>query len=227
MALTPDPRWRVPARTWQEVIDRYVHFRRVKGWKGRTHAADGTINPNRLPKSVAERLRRTIWARVSPLLEQGSLPDSAFPLRQQAIDILLRRASCVERRFDRAPRWLQHLWRALILNRDGYTCRYCGRTAWGTHRDLGATVRFELDHRRAKAHLGSSCDDFDIANIRLACRSCNVVKGQMTRQQFFKEARSLASAFASLRPALGSVGQQGRSNFAVHRTGARVARSGR
>src|SRR6266704_2331618 len=74
MALIPDPRWLLPAKTWQEVVDRYVHFRRVK------------------------------------------------------------------------------------------------------------------------ARLGSSCDDFDIANIRLACRSCNVVKGQMTRQQFFKEARSLASA---------------------------------
>ena len=224
MALIPDPRWLLPAKTWQEVVDRYVHFRRVKAWKGRSHAEDGSLNRNRLSKDAAEALRRRIWKQVSPLLQKLASP---CPIKRRAVDVLLQHASCVDRRYDRAPGWLQHLWRALILNRDGYTCRYCGRTAWGTHRDLGATVRFELDHRRAKARLGSSCDDFDIANIRLACRSRNVVKGQMTRQQFFKEARSLASAFASLRPALGSVGQQGRSNFAVHRTGARVARSGR
>jgi hypothetical protein len=166
MALTPDPGWRVPARTWQEVIDRYVHFRRVKGWRGRTHAEDGTINPNRLPKDAAKRLRRRLWGRVSPLLEQGSLLNS--PLRQQVINILLRHASCAGRRFNQAPGWLQHLWRAAILNRDCYTCRYCGRTSWRTHRELGATLRFELDHRRARARLGRRCDDFDTANIRLA-----------------------------------------------------------
>jgi hypothetical protein len=72
--------------------------------------------------------------------------------------------------------------------------RYCGRSAWQVHRELGATLRFELDHRKAKSILGKNRNDFDWRNIVVACRSCNVVKGQMKRAQFQKELRSLSAA---------------------------------
>ena len=81
-----------------------------------------------------------------------------------------------------------------MLNRDGYTCVYCRRTAWDVYRELGATLRFELDHRTAKSRLGNARDDFVPKNVVTACRSCNVIKGQMTPDHFRRELQSLASA---------------------------------
>src|SRR5439155_758778 len=82
---------------------------------------------------------------------------------------------------------------AILLNCDRYTCAYCSRSAWHAHEELGATLRFELDHRRAKSRLHRR-DDFDLRNMRTACRSCNVIKGQMEASRFLRELRSLARA---------------------------------
>ena len=32
MALVPSPTWITPTADWTEVVNRYVHFRRVKTW---------------------------------------------------------------------------------------------------------------------------------------------------------------------------------------------------
>jgi 5-methylcytosine-specific restriction endonuclease McrA len=87
-----------------------------------------------------------------------------------------------------------HLWRAVIFNRDGYTCRYCGRSTWDIEAAQGRGLRFELDHSTPRAGLGEDCDDFDEGNIVTACRSCNVLKGQMDITHFEVEVRSLAEA---------------------------------
>lgn len=226
MALVPDPQWRVPTKVWDDVIKRYVHFRRVKGWRGRSQGEDGHVQWNRVPSKRALRLRRALLAKVTPLVESGRLPKSAYSLRQDVVKKLLGCFRCLTRDFDRAPSIVKHLWRALVLNHWGYTCRYCGRTAWDTHMELGAAIRFELDHRRAKARLGDRRDDFSTANVGLACRSCNVIKGQMTRYQFLKELRSLARAVTSRGGRLW-LKRGKRSNNASHRTGAGVARSSR
>ena len=197
MALIPDPKWREPATTWDEVIRRYVHFRRVKGWRGRQRGEDGLIRRNRMPPTQALSLLRRLLTKVNSLVESGVLPKSPYPLKQDTANKLLNCFSCSHREFNRAPSILKHLWRALLFNKSGYTCRYCGRSAWETHSELGATMRFELDHRRAKSRLGSHRDDFSTANIWLACRSCNVIKGAMTRYKFLKELRSLAHAVKS------------------------------
>ncbi len=149
------------------------------------------VNRNRLSKEAAVKLEQRLRACVSRLIDEGVLSARAYPLRQPMIDALLEQLSCLHRDFGRAPAIVQHLWRAAVLNRDCYKCRYCRRTAWRTHREFGATLRFELDHRRAKSRLGTRRDDFKVGNIVTACRSCNVVKGQMTRRHFFKELRSL------------------------------------
>ena len=83
MALMPDPGWRVPARTWVEVITRYIHFRRVKGWRGRPRGEDGHARRNRLPSKKALKLRQSLLDRVTPLVQSGNLPKSAYPLRQE------------------------------------------------------------------------------------------------------------------------------------------------
>jgi 5-methylcytosine-specific restriction endonuclease McrA len=193
MALIPKRSWFEPATEWAEIVSRYVHFRRVKAQRGRTHRADGSLNPNRLSAAEGRRLRRLLLEHVDQLIIEGGLPRTSEGLRQRSIDLLVKRAGCARDGSKRPPKWLDHLWRAILLNRDRYTCRYCGRTAWDAHEQLGATLRFELDHRRAKSRLNIR-DDFDLRNILIACRSCNVIKGQMNRSQFVKELRSLGTA---------------------------------
>jgi 5-methylcytosine-specific restriction endonuclease McrA len=199
VALTADPAWCSPAETWADLIDRYVRFRRVKAWRGRTHRSDGALNPNRLTAAKAATLRRRLSGRVESLLAQGMLPKLPGHVRRQTVRPLISRFAS-HRDFSKSPEWLQDLWRAILLNRDCYTCCYCRRTAWDTHRELGATLRFELDHKRAKSRLPQR-DDFDLRNICAACRSCNVIKGQMPANGFLRELQSLARA--TLRSAAG------------------------
>ncbi len=199
MALIPDPLWYYPSTSWDVVLERYLHFRRVKAWRGRTHNSEGTATRNRWTSAEVKTVRRALVLKVENLVARKLLPKTAYPIAQSTINSLLTHIGQRRRLFHKAPIWLQHLWRALIFNRDRYTCAYCGRTAWGAHRELGATLRFELDHRRAKAKLGSKRDDFDIRNIVTACRSCNVLKGQMGFSQFQKEILSLLSAVAKNR----------------------------
>jgi 5-methylcytosine-specific restriction endonuclease McrA len=91
-----------------------------------------------------------------------------------------------------------HVWRAFLLNRAGYTCLYCRRTAWGVYEeDAGSepprTLRFEVDHRTTRRPLQDP-NGFDLQNLVIACRSCNTIKAEMAETRFRRELRSLASA---------------------------------
>lgn len=196
MALTPDPKWRFPAGTWDDLVDRYVRFRRVKAWRGQTHTTDGVLNPNRLAAVEGARVHRLLSVRIRQLLEGHVLPGRPDQWGQESVDLLVSRFAR-HRSFGRSPEWMQHLWRAMVLNRDCYTCRYCRRTAWDVHRELGATLRFEMDHKRPRSRLAKPTD-FDLQNVATACRSCNVVKGQMPASRFLKELKSLGRATVRL-----------------------------
>jgi 5-methylcytosine-specific restriction endonuclease McrA len=93
-------------------------------------------------------------------------------------------------------RW--HLQRAFLLNESGYTCVYCGRTAWGVYAEQAEaepprTLRFEMDHRTPKRKM-SDPDDLTSGNLVVACRSCNTIKGEMDEGRFLLELKSLAAA---------------------------------
>ena len=139
----------------------------------------------------ATRLEASLLAAVLPLIDSGVLARTVA-----ALDIkhIAARLNYSGRRFDQCPPRLWHLWRAVIFNRDGYTCRYCGRSTWEVEATQGRGLRFELDHSTPRARLGEDCDDFDGENIVTACRSCNVLKGQMDNTRFEVELRSLAEA---------------------------------
>lgn len=203
MALTPDPAWSAPASTWDDVVSRYVRSRRVKAWRGRTHGADGTLNPSRITAAQGMRLWRLLANRIPSLITQRMLSTLPNRLRQKNVDLLVSRFA-PHRDFAKSPEWLQHLWRAILLNRDCYTCRYCRRTAWDAHRELGAILRFELDHKRPRYRL-SKHHDFDLRNIVTACRSCNVIKGQMRVTLFLRELRSLGRAVRRIQHRSGSL----------------------
>jgi 5-methylcytosine-specific restriction endonuclease McrA len=91
-----------------------------------------------------------------------------------------------------------HLQRAFLLNKGSYTCFYCRRTAWGVYAEESGeatrrTLRFEVDHRRTRRRLPDA-SRFDAENLVAACRSCNVIKGEMLEQRFLRELKSLSRA---------------------------------
>ena len=188
-----DETWRVPATAWAAVLERYTSYLQIKTWRAKAFRSDGSETVSCITAGAAARLQKRLCDKVEPLLDGHLLSRQAYPLVATDIDALLVAASHPDRRFDRCPKWLWHVWRALVFNRDAYTCQYCLRTAWDAYADLGRTLRFELDHRMAKARLARR-DDFDPTNILVACRSCNVVKGQMDVDRFLLELRSLAEA---------------------------------
>jgi hypothetical protein len=187
-----------PTTDWHELIARYIAYVQTKTWRGRTHKPDGTEIANCLGSSEASRLAEKLQGTVMSLVDREVLLGIAHPIDQDRIDKILSTIGHTGRRFDRCPRWLWHLWRAIVLNRDGYTCRYCGRTAWQVYAEQERTLRFELDHSRAKSRLDVR-DDFEVGNIVAACRSCNVMKGQMEETAFLAELESLAKSFVRRR----------------------------
>lgn len=194
MALVPSSTWSTPAECWKDVVARYVHFRRVKAWKGRVRDADGRLHANRITKAAGLRLSKTLEAHVDRLLKARSLPVDVQSVTNATMSGLVKDANADRADFNSAPKWLRDLWRAIVFNRDAYTCRYCHRSAWDAHAALGATLRLELDHRRAKSRLGTRRNDFSMSNIALACHSCNTIKGQMTPTQCRRELESLAAS---------------------------------
>jgi 5-methylcytosine-specific restriction endonuclease McrA len=152
---------------------------------------DDTTILDHLEPAVARRLANGLLKKIGPLVEQGQLPKHAHPVEQAALDVLTKSAARGAQTADRCPRWLWLIRRAVILNRDRYTCRYCRRTAWEVYTETKRTLRFELDHRKARSRLTDRAA-FDVKNTVTACRSCNVIKGQMEIEPFLAELESLA-----------------------------------
>jgi hypothetical protein len=158
-------------------------------WRGKARKSDGTIAADCLTAAAAIRLRRQLMTLTSPI---PGVPGT--PVQDSDIRLVLDSLGHTGKRFDKCPKRAWHLWRALVFNRDRYACRYCGRETQVMLECERRGLRFELDHSCSRAQLGDACDDFDHRNIVTACRSCNVMKGQMDRGRFMTELRSLAQA---------------------------------
>jgi len=161
---------------WRALIERYRRFtsRPSLGADGERPA-----QPKR-----GRRLKRAIeelWRKGRP-----RLPKKPRRVTQSTIDAWRRRSRRRPRRF--GPVAFKEVWRAYILDRDGYTCVYCRRNAL---RMTGrVALRLELDHKKPKADAGQET----LKNIRAACRTCNTARGRLKPARFQGELRSLAEA---------------------------------
>lgn len=191
MLKGPPPDWVTPASTWNEVVDRYVLHRQMPTWRGRTHDQKGRRLPDRLSRQEAEKLRQLLLKQLAK--HERLLPSDPRKLDTATFTKLLDARALTGRPVGKCPRWIQELRKAAVLNSAGYTCRWCRRTAWDVFKNEGRTLRFEMDHRQARSRI-ANCNDFDMRNIVAACRSCNVIKGQMEEGPFWKELMSLAAA---------------------------------
>ena len=66
--------------------------------------------------------------------------------------------------------------RTAILERDGYTCRYCGFASTPAR----AAEELEVDHRRDIARGGRDHE----ANLAAACTGCNFQKARRTPREY-------------------------------------------
>jgi 5-methylcytosine-specific restriction endonuclease McrA len=89
------------------------------------------------------------------------------------------------------------LWRAIVFDRDNYTCYFCGRSG-----ELGVTIpkfgclalRLQIDHIKPRSHGGP---DYRLSNVRTTCRLCNQGRFRLSEEHFRAELLSLAKAVHS------------------------------
>lgn len=80
--------------------------------------------------------------------------------------------------------------RFLVLQRDGFTCRYCGARA--------PDVQLHVDHVVARKLGGSN----DLRNLATACRDCNLGKAALELPRRWFCAAEYASAGAAIEESL-------------------------
>jgi len=192
----------LPAITWSEIIDRYITFIQVPTWRasvkrdgGEKRSCRSSAEALAIGKQITATLDRLLGGAASDVARRAVDPDVRLLFDRQgrhvSKDIRCSKAVAV------------HVLRAFLLNRAGYACLYCSRTAWGVYEeDAGSepprTLRFEVDHRTTRRRLQDPhC--FDLENLVIACRSCNTIKAEMTETRFRRELRSLASAVCDTR----------------------------
>ena len=180
---------------WHRVVARYAEFRSWPSWRGRD-VVNGRKAKDRWSDKEIEKWVASTSERVLELISAGDVPEQAEKLvREQAtLDAFLVSQDLSPqstKAWAEAPLWLSTLWKALILDRDDYRCGYCGRQAKEVYEAEQRTLRLELDHRLAQSKKGCG---WKLDNITTACRSCNVMKGQMEEERFRKELLSLALA---------------------------------
>lgn len=195
MKTTPNPGWAQPAKAWTEIVDRYAAYLAVPTWRAKAWTDDGKPTADHVPAAEAAALRTRLLSVVVPLVGRGDLTDAPEGAEEDAIRQLDKLQQAAKRRTDMPKEVVREVWRALLLNRDGYTCQYCRRTAWGVLAESNQerTLRFELDHKLPKPP-AAAADEFAAGNLVAACRSCIAVKGQMDESRFRREIESLAVA---------------------------------
>lgn len=193
MSARPDPAWKTPTTAWEEVVNRYVQHRQVVTWRGRSHDSEGHKLRDHLESSAAERLRNTLLHQVERCVSDGTLCPAPFPLQATAFEALLKAEGLEGRSAPRCPAWISDLRKAAVLNRDGYTCQHCGRTAWDVFEESGRTLRFEMDHRTAKSRI-IECKRFRHGKHPHRVQVMQRGEGQMEVEAFLAELQSLARA---------------------------------
>ena len=134
---------------------------------------------------------------LNAFLDENSFLNGVSPSQvEEAHRLMVIAAGCAWPPKSGTPAW--HWRRATLLTQKNYTCEYCGRTA-GPSGTRGHALRMEVDHIRAKSRFENdrgAAEEW--SNLTVACRSCNVVKGQADVDVFKSELIDLAQAVMRL-----------------------------
>jgi len=180
--------------TWPSLIKRYARYRRMPRWGSmlRVPRADGRMSAKHARRMVQEGNAAVTRLRLAVARFQERCgcrwPETPEPLwRRNAAIERLRALGRLGKTHVRS------LWEALVFDRDGYTCQYCGRNAFDFYRQTGRnrTLRLVVDHRTA---VGKERNTFSMSNSVTACWSCNTLKGALPEKAFLEELDSLMAS---------------------------------
>jgi len=125
--------------------------------------------------------------------DKNLVPPTPSDLKQRHVSAMLMSLKSAGRGPAHRALW-NGLWRAIILERDNYTCYFCRRSG-----EEGVTIpgfgrlalRLQLDHIKPRAHGGQ---DYRLSNVRTACRICNQGRDRLSEAHFRAELLSLAKS---------------------------------
>ena len=187
MAVDQDHPTPKPSANWAVLVRRYARYRRMPRWGSmlRLPNADGRMSARHLGRmaeegeAAVERLRLAI----KQFKERCGKQWEKSPERLRRNSSALERLSAGARI---SMKNVRSLWEALVFDRDGYTCRYCGRNAFTFYAQTGKkrSLRLVVDHRTA---VGKDRNTFVMDNSVTACWSCNTLKGALPEKIFLQE----------------------------------------
>ena len=192
------------AKTWPELVARYGEYRSLPVWGTmvRVPGPTGRLRKDHL-EAIALRGKNAAM-RVSKAL--AALQKRCGPVWPTSPRELIDR----QERFDRLcakahpdGQALRNFWDAIIFDRDGYTCKYCGRDAFDFYRQSNnsRTLWLVVDHTdRARKAPGK----YEFQNSVTTCWTCNTVKGPLPEGPFLKELDSLVTSRLRLTSSNGS-----------------------
>jgi hypothetical protein len=175
---------RPSAKSWEDLVDRFNKFASMPCLKGA--GPDTTM-------TKAPVVRRKVQAQLEEAKEKALLPRRPHQLRQRQVDRLVKSMKSAGRGPSHKALW-NGLWRAIIFDRDNYTCYFCHRSGEEgiTVQKFGSlALRLQLDHIKPKSHGGH---DFKLSNIRTTCRLCNHGRFRLSEEHFRAELLSLAQS---------------------------------
>jgi 5-methylcytosine-specific restriction endonuclease McrA len=126
-------------------------------------------------------------------LNKALLPPRPQQLTQRHVSQMLQSMKTAGRGPSHKALW-DGLWRAIIYDRDNYTCYFCYRSGEEgiTIRKVGRlALRLQLDHIHPRADGGAH---YKLSNIRTACRLCNHGRFRLSEEHFRAELLSLANS---------------------------------
>lgn len=182
----------MPSASWADLGRAYRLYRELPVWSGprQVPSNQGLLSREliREVKARGAKAAADVDAALARLTESAVLPDTPRALEQRHVDAL------AGARVGRET--LAFLWEAIVFDRDGYACRYCGRTPAGVFQAEGRRrgLALVVDHFRARATVD---ERRRLDNSLTTCASCHAVKADLPRDPFLDELRSLAAAVAA------------------------------
>jgi hypothetical protein len=184
---------------WQAFQDRYARYRSLPVWGVMNYLPDAA---GQIPQHVLEHKAKqgaNAAARVRRMVRRlETKAGSAWPPSPRHFVTKPESLELLRTEIQAGLTSFRNFWDALVFDRDGYTCRYCGRDAFAFYEATARlrTLWLVVDHLDSA---GKSPGIFALNNSVTACWACNTLKGPLPESAFLMELDSSVEARRALR----------------------------